>query len=303
MKKHIFICLVFLGSSVSYSQDTTYYSSYSTLSASYDERLFYTINSSDDSLLMYFVESNQLALRSARIGDRLDGVLEKFYPNGQLFQQSKYNYGARSDTIIRWYQNGELMGKFYPNKLKSEGENNNELVISFYDSLGNQTVKNGRGYFSYKSSINGEFESGEVLEGLKIGTWAGGNKKMKFEEKFEKGIFQSGVSWDKQGRKYTYVKIQEDAYFNGGVAKFYKFLSKKLKYPKGAKNNNIEGQVVVSFTVNKNGTITDFKLVKGIHPDYDREAIRVLSKSPKWIPAKVRGQVVSSKMVYSVNFF
>jgi len=72
--------------------------------------------------------------------------------------------------------------------------------------------------------------------------------------------------------------------FPGGMVEFMKWLTKNLKYPVLAQQQQIEGKVVVSFIVNKDGTIVNIKLEKSIHPLLDREALRVMNMMPKWKP-------------------
>ena len=72
--------------------------------------------------------------------------------------------------------------------------------------------------------------------------------------------------------------------FPGGMVEFMKWLTKNLKYPILAQQQQIEGKVVVSFIVNKDGSIVNIKLEKSIHPLLDREALRVMRMMPKWKP-------------------
>ena len=80
------------------------------------------------------------------------------------------------------------------------------------------------------------------------------------------------------------------------------FLSRKLKYPSSARRMGVTGKVFVGFVVAADGTITDVKVVKGIHPDCDKEAVRVVSMMPRWDPAMQNGQAVAVRMVVPINF-
>ena len=84
----------------------------------------------------------------------------------------------------------------------------------------------------------------------------------------------------------SYV-IDKPAEFPGGMAKFYgKFISKNLKYPKDAKKSGIEGKVYVEFVIEATGEIRkeSVRVIKGIYPSCDNEAVRVIKKSPRWTP-------------------
>lgn len=78
----------------------------------------------------------------------------------------------------------------------------------------------------------------------------------------------------------------------GGIKAFYTYVSENMNYPNAAKRLGISGKVFVQFVVEKDGSLTDIKIIKGIHEDCDAEAIRVISEAPKWIPGKQRGRPV-----------
>lgn len=96
--------------------------------------------------------------------------------------------------------------------------------------------------------------------------------------------------------------VEDPAGFPGGQGEFNKFLSKNLKYPSQAQRMNIEGVVYVQFVVDKDGTLTDIKVAKGIGAGLDEEAIRVLKQSPKWKPGKQRGRAVRQSMIIPIRF-
>lgn len=80
------------------------------------------------------------------------------------------------------------------------------------------------------------------------------------------------------------------------------FLSRKLKYPGAARRMGISGKVYVGFVVDAEGNVTDVKLVRGIHPDCDKEAIRVVSMMPQWSPGMQNKRAVPVRMVIPINF-
>lgn len=90
--------------------------------------------------------------------------------------------------------------------------------------------------------------------------------------------------------------------FPGGQAELIKFLSENLKYPKECEENGIQGRVVCSFVVEEDGSISSLRVVRPIHPLLDKEAIRVLSKMPKWKPGMIKGQVVRVKYTTPLSF-
>ena len=76
--------------------------------------------------------------------------------------------------------------------------------------------------------------------------------------------------------------VEELPQFPGGAVEFMKWLTRNLKYPQSAQNQKIQGKVMAQFIVNKDGTVSDLKIVEPVDPVLDREALRVLRMMPKW---------------------
>ena len=101
---------------------------------------------------------------------------------------------------------------------------------------------------------------------------------------------------------YEFVKIDQQPTFQGGMDKFYEYLSKSVKYPKEAVANKIEGKVFLSFIVEKDGALSNINVDKKLGSGLDEEAVRVLAASPKWIPGKIAGKPVRVKYNIPINF-
>lgn len=89
---------------------------------------------------------------------------------------------------------------------------------------------------------------------------------------------------------------------NGGQAGLMQYLAKNIKYPTIAQENGTQGRVVCQFVVNKDGSIVDVKVLRGVDPYVDKEAVRVISTMPKWKPGKQRGKPVRVKYTVPVMF-
>ncbi len=87
-----------------------------------------------------------------------------------------------------------------------------------------------------------------------------------------------------------------------GLAGFMRYLSKNIKYPEKARRMGVEGRVFVEFIIDKNGKLSNFKVVKGIGSGCDEEAVRVLKKAPNWNPGLQRGRAVPVKMTLPISF-
>lgn len=99
-----------------------------------------------------------------------------------------------------------------------------------------------------------------------------------------------------------FVVVEEQPEFPGGNAAMMKFLSDNIRYPVIAQENGISGRVICNFVVERDGSITDVQVVRGVDPSLDREAIRVIQQMPRWKPGKQRGSAVRVRFTLPVVF-
>lgn len=97
--------------------------------------------------------------------------------------------------------------------------------------------------------------------------------------------------------------VEEKPSFNGGDAnEFSKWVNSRLIYPEIAKENGVQGRVTLQFTVNADGTVSNVKVLRGVDSSLDKEAVRVVSSSPKWKPGKQRDRAVKVTYTFPVIF-
>lgn len=97
--------------------------------------------------------------------------------------------------------------------------------------------------------------------------------------------------------------VEEKPSFNGGDAnEFSKWVNSKLQYPEIAKENGVQGRVTLQFTVNPDGSVSNVKVIRGVDSSLDKEAVRVVSMSPKWKPGKQRDRAVKVTYTFPVIF-
>ncbi len=96
--------------------------------------------------------------------------------------------------------------------------------------------------------------------------------------------------------------VEEMPHFPGGAAALQAFLSSNTKYPVVAQENGVQGRVTVSFVVERDGSITDVRVVRSVDPSLDREASRVVRSMPRWSPGKQNGSTVRVKYTVPVVF-
>lgn len=106
----------------------------------------------------------------------------------------------------------------------------------------------------------------------------------------------------KSNNKQTFDILEEMPQYPGGPAALFSFLVNNIKYPVVAEENGVQGRVIASFTVEKDGSLTDIKIVKSVDPSLDKEAQRVIRAMPRWIPGKVNGSPVRVKYTVPLTF-
>ena len=99
-----------------------------------------------------------------------------------------------------------------------------------------------------------------------------------------------------------FMVVEDQPEFPGGTAALLEYLRKNIKYPAICRENNIQGRVLVTFIVNKDGAIVEPEVVKSVNPSLDKEALRVISGMPNWKPGSQRGKPVRVKYTVPVNF-
>lgn len=106
------------------------------------------------------------------------------------------------------------------------------------------------------------------------------------------------VEEDIEEAPIPFALVEEKPSFMGGDANaFSKWVSEHLDYPEIAKENGLQGRVILQFTVNPDGTVSNIRVLRGVDSSLDKEAMRVVASSPKWTPGKQRDRAV--KVIYN----
>ncbi|MDD2575909.1 MAG: energy transducer TonB [Bacteroidales bacterium] len=100
----------------------------------------------------------------------------------------------------------------------------------------------------------------------------------------------------------VFTVVENEAEFPGGVEAMNRFMAENIKYPTLAKQKNIEGKVIISFIVEKNGTLSDIRTIKDIGEGCGDEGLRIVKLMPKWKPAKQKGQPVRQQFLLPISF-
>lgn len=106
----------------------------------------------------------------------------------------------------------------------------------------------------------------------------------------------------KPAPEQIFTAVEQQAQFPGGQGALMKFLSSNIRYPESAQQNDIQGRVIVKFVVERDGSVSQAQVVKGVDRALDQEALRVVRKMPRWQPGKNNGVAVRSLFTLPVTF-
>lgn len=112
----------------------------------------------------------------------------------------------------------------------------------------------------------------------------------------------NAYSQSKEQDDAVYSMVSEQPSFPEGMQKMMKFISENRKYPAEAKAKDIHGKVIVAFVVERDGSLSDVKIRRGIGYGCDEEAIRLIKSMPKWTPGKQNGKAVRVSFMLPVTF-
>ena len=110
-------------------------------------------------------------------------------------------------------------------------------------------------------------------------------------------------TYAQEEKLYNFVSLEKPPSYPGGMAKFYEFLIKSIIYPKAAFDSKVQGTAIVSFVIEKDGSLTDVKTEgRRLGAGLDEEAVRVLKLSQKWNPGLINGKPVRVKYNIPIKF-
>ena len=99
-----------------------------------------------------------------------------------------------------------------------------------------------------------------------------------------------------------YLATDQAPEFPGGISEFTSFVAKTIRYPIKSRTRGKDGRVLVTFVIEKDGSITNGKILRAVADDIDAEALRVVNLSPKWNPGIVNGAPVRTQYTFPINF-
>ena len=147
-----------------------------------------------------------------------------------------------------------------------------------------------------------EVTAGDCIEAIYMGfePFTIGVSKVYSERNDYKIMLQKEGTNRDTNKPYDVAEVMPQ--FPGGTGKLFEFLSMNVKYPVEAEKNDVQGRVIVTFVVEKDGEVSNAKVVKSVHPALDAEALRVINAMPKWTPGMQNGEAVRVKYTVPVTF-
>ncbi|MGZ3778580.1 MAG: TonB family protein [Mucilaginibacter sp.] len=227
------------------------------------------------------------------------GAFIEYFPNGHRKTIQNYKNGGPTGEVTHYYPNGKL---YYASSFDII---NKRLIVSEAgDSTGKATVSNGNGTLTlYDNDFKFETDHGSIVKGLMDGEWTGIYlDSINYVCLFKEGKGTNGKSYLPSGKVYEFSEAEMEPLPKGGMGEFYKFLAKNIHYPAVAKENNIQGEVFLTFIVERDGKLNDIKILRGIGAGCDEEALRVLKLSPPWSPGFHYGIPVRVKYQVPISF-
>ncbi|WP_080238437.1 TonB family protein [Spirosoma rigui] len=235
-----------------------------------------------------------------------------YHPNGVVAQRT--DYGESGNTLTSWYPNGQVKQVWVIPEQKAMTVNKPAQVTAFWDSTGQQQVRQGNGIATYRVPVRSRADSarqtylierGTYTAGVKQGIWTGhyADGSYFYQEQYEQGVCQGGKAQTAGSDTIRYATHEQQPEFKGGMPGLGNFLAQNLRYPSSAQRASAQGKVFISFVVCTDGSLCDYEVIKGVHPDLDEEALRVVKQmNGKWTPGIQRGQAVRVKYNMPINF-
>lgn len=226
-----------------------------------------------------------------------------YYENGNRKKIENYLKSKILGKQFEWYENGNLKSEsevVFDKKTK----NTITKIIHYWNSNNEQKVIDGEGDYEKieEFPLNGQDKSiiksnGKIKNYVKDGIWNTiySRSKQTTKEIFQNGIFISGLTIDENGNEHPYSILEEKPRPKNGMDDFYRYVGRNYKTPDVL---GLRGVIYLTFIIEKDGTITDIKVMRDIGYGTGAEAIRVLYKYGNWIPGKQRG--VPIRVMYSL---
>jgi TonB family protein len=243
-----------------------------------------------------------LSSSSTKAYDKLvfEGACIEFYDNGKKKSIINYENGELVGNVTLYYPNGKLYA------IENYDRSGQVKLIESRDSTGNVLCENGSGkWIKYLNGFKTELEEGTVKDSLEDGEW----REQYYPSESYVTIYSKGEiisSTDPErpvgGIIYNYNNLDVLPEYKGGMLNFYRFLGVTIHYPIDAKTNTLQGKVLITLVVKKDGALTDIKVLKSPDKSLSDEALRAVKLSLPWTPGSHGGKPVLVQYTVPISF-
>lgn len=230
-----------------------------------------------------------------------------------LFTKLAYAQNIPSSSDINSESTSSDINFKYKIVKLTDSTTNQAIEIKYFESgqiksknyFVSNTVKKFHGkqtYWNENGKISSEiyFKNGKK-HGAFMTYWESG--ELKRQDFYKNGVFTEGFCWNTKGEEIKYYKFMTQPEFPGGNKGLKDYFSKNLKYPRNSRSASIRGKVIACFNVEKDGKISDVKIVTGVNTVLNNEAKRVVENMPAWKPALLDGIAINQVITIPIVFF
>ncbi|HZY35128.1 MAG TPA: TonB family protein [Mucilaginibacter sp.] len=244
-------------------------------------------------------DANGTLSRKLETNDVGRGVETLYYTNGVTKQVGSFLAQRLEEKIVAYYPNGT---PYFTKETSPSDDGPVTTYIECSDSTGKPLTQKGKGYWiEYSDDFSYRALQGKVVKGMPDSVWNHAYTATEGEyETFKQG---KKIGTEAYGAPVTdtitFDKVPE---YPGGLDAFGHFLANHVRYPATAREGHIQGRVIISFVVERDGSLTNFKVARGVGGGLDEEAIRVMKMSPKWKPGMQNGKPVRVRYSVPISF-
>lgn len=232
-----------------------------------------------------------------------EGQCITYSPEGKRQAVLSYADGVLLGNSYIFYPNGKLYLMFNSDTVRTRSFEENTRILTCMDSTGKELVTEGNGhYIAYDAVTHTISEEGDIKDGKHVGEWRGNypTEKVTYNDTYQEGKFVSGYCTTATGVKYTYTNKNQTPEFAGGTPAFIALVKKKVKLPATLKGKAT--QIFLSFTVTKDGKVTNPTLLGSLSPEADKAIMAAVNTSPAWKPRIQNGLPVDTSWGMPINF-
>lgn len=234
-----------------------------------------------------------------------EGPVSWYRDNSHASSSGQYAKGKRIGQWTDFYSNGQRKRQYTYPAPDSTADNDNYITDNSWDSTGRAEVRDGNGFYRVRNDSSGiVIESGMIRNGLRHGIWEGFDKdgQKAYEDEYTNGKFIRGNRFEENGACLAYDSLYIAPVFPGGMDAMMRSVYRTIKYPREEIDMGTEGTVIVGFTIDKKGNVSDVTVQRSVSALIDKEAVRVVSRMPAWTPGLQRGKPVAVAYRLPIRF-